>query len=165
MAVNREFFLKDKYEQYQIPEVVRTEALYENISNRYLKSLFAILQQEFNRLFKFMYGKSNGHYNAEESRQLIEYIKLYEDMEFVLKESDYSFKINENYKKLIEKCKTFLQNSGGSAIPNDLEQIRLLEYEPIFTMVRNIKIVRNVDERNYPINLIGEGSYAFGFSN
>ncbi len=160
MAVKIEYFLKQKYEKYQLQEVLRTEELYNDIDNTYLKKLFAILHQEFNRLFSFMYRKTNGHFNASESRELDEYIKLYEDMQYVLKETSLSFEINKDYKFFIEECKKFLVLSGGSPIPQDLIKIRLIEYEPIFTMTRTIKIANKIEEKRYPIQLIGEGSYA-----
>ena len=60
MAVNIEYFLKQKYEQYELKEALRTEELYNDIDNIYLKKLFAILHQEFNRLFSFIYRKTKG---------------------------------------------------------------------------------------------------------
>lgn len=161
MPINIQYFLKQKFEQYQLNEVVRTIELYNNISNQYQQNLFAILHQEFNRLFNFMYSKSNGHFNAAESRQLMDYIKLYEDMEYVLKNTELSFKINDEYKNLINECKKFLVSSGGSTIPTDLIHVRLIDYGPIFFMMRTINIKReNIEEKRYPIKLIGEGSYA-----
>ena len=61
---------------------------------------------------------------------------------------------------MIEECKKFLVLSGGSPIPQNLIKIRLIEYEPIFTMTRTIKIANKVEEKCYPMQLIGEGSYA-----
>jgi len=127
------------------------------VNNRYLKKLFAILHQEFNRLFSFMYKKTNGHFNANESRELDEYIKLYEDMKYVLKETPLSFEIDKSYGSFIEECKGFLVLSGGSEIPKDLKKIQLIDYEPIFIMTRS---VNRMEEKRYPIHLIGEGSYA-----
>lgn len=160
MAVNIEYFLKQKYDQYGLQEMLRTEELYNDINNRYLKKLFAILHQEFNRLFSFMYKKTNGHFNANESRELDEYIKLYEDMKYVLKETPLSFEIDKSYGSFIEECKGFLVLSGGSEIPKDLKKVQLIEYEPIFIMTRSVKIVNRMKEKRYPIHLIGEGSYA-----
>ena len=37
MAVNIEYFLKQKYDQYGLQEMLRTEELYNDINNRYLK--------------------------------------------------------------------------------------------------------------------------------
>lgn len=106
--------------------MLRTEELYNDISNVYLKKLFAILHQEFNRLFNFMFRKTNGHFNANESRELDEYIKLYEDMKYVLKETQLSFEIDKDYGSFIEECKGFLVLSGGSSIPRDLKKLNLL---------------------------------------
>ena len=125
-------------------------------SNERFEKTLAIMHQELNRLFQFMYSKqqSNGHFNAAESRELLEYIKLYEDMNYVLKETGYSFEINSDYKQLIDCSKSFLQESGGSTIPHDLPKIELLNYEPIFTMRQSISIPTpsTAETRRYQIN-------------
>lgn len=160
MAINISYFLKQKYEEYQLNEVIKTEELYSDIPNEYLKLLFATLHQEFNRLYRFMYGKSNGHFNAFESRQLINYIKLYEDLEYVLRNTEFSFKINDDYAELIKQSKDFLVMSGGSSIPDSLKRIYLVDYGPIFKMQKSVKVISVKEEKNYAISLIGEGSYA-----
>jgi len=58
-------FLKQKSEENQSSEVVRTVDLYNGISNNHLKHLFSVLHQKLNQLFKFMYSKTNGHSKAE----------------------------------------------------------------------------------------------------
>lgn len=163
MAVNVEHFLKQKYQEFQISGVLKTEELYNDITNIDFKNLLAILHQEFNRLFKFMYSKGNNHFNADESRQLISYIKLYDDMKNFLKESIYSFEIDIDYQELIKQCNEFLLPSGGSTIPDNLKRVRLKEYEPIFIMQRTVKVSTNESARRYPIKLIGKGSYASVF--
>lgn len=50
-------FLKTKLEENRLMEVVKTESLYSNIENNYLKQLFAIMHQRFNVLFEFMKSK------------------------------------------------------------------------------------------------------------
>lgn len=163
MAIDIDFFLAQKYKEYQLSELVKTEDLYKDITQINLKNLFAILHQEFNRLFRFMYSKKNGHYNAFESRQLLEYIKLYEDIQYVLRNSSLSFKIIDDYEELIQQCKNFLVESGGSKIPSDLKHIVLLDYEPIFIMQNDIKVTRNKEDKRFPIDLIGQGAYALVF--
>ena len=166
MPVNIEFFIEQKYDRLHFSEVLRTEPLYNGFcsSNKRFEKILAIMHQELNRLFQFMYSKlrTNAHYNAAESRELLEYIKLYEDMNYVLKETKYAFEINDDYKQLIDCSHTFLQESGGSPIPRDLPQIELLDYEPIFTMRQSISIPApsTTETRRYQIKLIGEGSYA-----
>ena len=68
-----DYFLRTKYEENQVEGVLRTEELYKNINNTYLKHLFAVMHQNINGLLSFMQSKknSNGHYNAIESRELL----------------------------------------------------------------------------------------------
>lgn len=77
-----DYFLRTKYEENQVEGVLRTEELYKNISNTYLKHLFAVMHKSINGLLSFMQAKkkNNGHYNAFESRELLKMIKVYEDM-------------------------------------------------------------------------------------
>lgn len=160
--MNVDVFLKRKFEENQLQEMVKTFDLYEDIQNKYLKSIFAVMHQEFNRLFKFMFSKmkSNNHYNAEQSRRLIHFIKLYKDMQYALKSTQYTFRIVETYDNLINICDKFLVESGGSDIPDNLEEIPLKEYEPIFMLAEVIAVPTPVSKGNYQLKNIGEGSYA-----
>ncbi len=166
MPVNIEFYIEQNYDRLHYSEAIKTEPLYSGYcsSNKTFEKLLAIMHQEFNRLYKYMYSKqrSNCHYNAFESRQLLEYIRLYENMNYHLKGTKYAFEINSEYKKLIEQSLTFLQETNGSPIPHDLLQIEMLDYEPIFTMCQSISIPAptTTEARRYQIRLIGEGSYA-----
>lgn len=161
--MNIDVFLNEKYKQYEPKQSLSTLDLYKNIKNNNLKILFAVMHQKFNELFKFMYSKSksNNHYNAEPSRELLDFIKLYKDMEYCLKESSYSFKINSSYLTLINFCNTFLSSSGGSLIPTKLPQITLLEYDPIFELTQSIQVFDlTQNKKSYALKSIGEGSYA-----
>ena len=142
-------FLKTKLEENRLMEVVKTEPLYSNIQNNYLKQLFAIMHQRFNALFEFMKSKKkgNGHFNASESRELLNLIKLYEDMHYVLRETPLSFKLDDTYDSMVKFCKGFLQESNGSEIPNDLPEFKIKEYEPIFFISQIISVP--VVNKNY----------------
>jgi len=124
-----------------------------------VQELFAIMHHNFNSLFLFMYRKTNGHFNAAESRQLISNIKLYEETHHVLRSTPLAFDIEINYKNLITQCKNFLTETGGSPIPPDLLRIDLLEYETIFFLSQTVK-VESSNEQLYPCQMIGGGSYA-----
>lgn len=157
-----DYFLRTKYEENQVEGVLRTEKLYKNISNTYLKHLFAVMHQSINGLLSFMQAKkkNNGHYNAFESRELLKMIKLYEDMEYVLKPTHLAFRLDEKYVEMLKFCKEFLQESGGSAIPNDLPEFKVIEYEPIFFMSEIISVPSITKDYNFTLRMIGEGSYA-----
>jgi len=156
------YFLKTKLEENRLQEVVKTDALYSDIDNQYLKQLFAIMHQRFNLLFTFMISKkqSNGHFNASESRELIRLIKLYEDMQYVLKTSPLSFRLEESYVSMLNFCKGFLQESNGSAIPDNLPNFNIIEYDPIFYMSQIISVPCVSKDNKFELKLIGEGSYA-----
>ena len=160
MAVNVDFYLKKRCEDIQIEKALRLEELYNDIDNPKLRIIFATLHQEFNRLISFMYNKTNGHFNADESRALDYYINFYEDTKYTLKDTMYSFDLNEDYKKFLNECTKFLSLSGGSPIPADLNRIRIIDYEPIFFLRRSIKVNRNSEDKRFNIKLIGSGSYA-----
>lgn len=157
-------FLKQKYESAkgQIQEVLRTEELYNGITVPQLKFLFAAMHQRFNSLYSFMFSKQrgNGHYNANESRELLYWIKLYEDMEYMLRSSPFSFTMNEDYVAMAKFCKGFLRESNGCDIPDDLPELFIIEYDPIFTL-HQVTEVPNVNQSSsYQLKLIGAGSYA-----
>lgn len=160
MAINLDFYLKKRCEDIHIDKALRYEELYDDINNSSLKIVFATLHQEFNGLISFMYSKTNGHFNADESRALDYYINFFEDTKYTLKNTIYAFDINEDYKRFLNECKKFLSLSGGSTIPQDLEKLRIIDYEPIFFLQKSIKVSRNNDDKRFNLRLIGSGSYA-----
>ena len=160
MAINLEFYLKKRCEDIHIEKSLRYEELYNDIGNTNLRIVFATLHQQFNDLILFMYRKTNGHFNADESRALDYYINFFEDTKYVLKDTAYAFDINEEYKKFLNECKKFLSLSGGSSIPPDLEKLRIIDYEPIFFLQKSIKVIRSNEDKRFNLKLIGSGSYA-----
>lgn len=160
MAVNVNYFLQLKYREFYPNEAIKTDGLYDNISNENLKHLFAIIHHNFNELFSFMYRKGNGHFNAHESRLLLGYIKLYDDMKYVLKSTTLSFELDAEYETLINQCRGFVVENNGSPIPSNLLRIELKEYEPIFSLSQTVTVKTRSSENHYPSKMIGEGSYA-----
>lgn len=156
------YFLRTKLEENKLQEVIKTEELYSNIGNHYLKQLFAIMHQRFNVLITFMKSKkqSNGHFNASESRELLKLIKLYEDMQYVLKATPLSFSLESSYDSMLKFCKKFLCESNGSEIPNDFPEFSIIEYDPIFHMYQIVSIPAASKDYNFELKFIGEGSYA-----
>ncbi|MBQ8901752.1 MAG: protein kinase family protein [Bacilli bacterium] len=162
MTIRWDLFLNQKAEDFYLDCEIRTLPLYDFVANQNLKYLFAMLHQEFNRLFKFMYSKQkiNKHFNAIESRELLKYINLYREMKNILTGSGNDFVLNEQYDKLIDIVELFLEESGGSSIPDDLIHIQLVEYAPIFCFAETIELKKITEDVSYPLKLIGEGSYA-----
>lgn len=162
MAINIEVYLKNKANEIEIETALKLENLYSDIDNLYLKKIFATMHQEFNRLIGYMYYKkrTNNHFNANESRKLDNYITFFEDTEYQLKSTKYAYEMNKQYADFLNECKKFIKLSGGSEIPEDLTQIRLIDCEPIFFLTQTINVKRINEEKRYALKFIGEGSYA-----
>ncbi|MEC0181342.1 hypothetical protein P4H61_07490 [Paenibacillus peoriae] len=79
------------------------EPLYQQVADPEQKSMFSLLHYELNTLISFMYSKSNRHYNAEQSRRLLEIIETIKIMKANFKETSYGFTIDSNYESFLEQ--------------------------------------------------------------
>lgn len=167
--INIEIFLSRQQEalysiiqqdENEIPEI----DLYSNISNNYLKYIFASIHNQLNGLFKFMNdkSKSNRNFNAQPSRELLSIIEILKKMKHYLRKTNLNFSLIDSYEKHLEYSETFLKESYGSEIPMDYKEIFIIEYEPIFFMSHsiNVKNLPSGESVNFPLKVIGQGSYA-----
>lgn len=158
--MNVENYLQNKLEEWGEEGVQKFIELYSSVDSERLRKLFSKSHYEITNLFKYLNQRlQNGHYNAAQSRELIEWIERIEELQLNLKESNLAFEVNEYYKSLFEICNGFLQRSGGSTIPSNFKKIELYSIEPIFKLVSNEGVTLK-NERRYRLRLIGEGSYA-----
>jgi len=148
---------------YSSENTILYQIFYGEIKNDKLREIFTILHSQLNDLFSFMNQKNSpgfgGHYNADESRDLIELIKQLRLLQANLKD-EYSFDIDIYYKNILNSCKPFLSVSKGSPIPIDFPIIDLIEGKPIFTFTDSIAVPGPVSKSSAKTKLIGEGSYA-----
>lgn len=159
--LNLEYYLKKIVDENNIDELIREEGLYENIENEILRKFFSLAHHEINKLLNYLNSRlKNGHYNAAESRQLLNWIKIVEDAIYVFKNSDTPIEINEDYLTVMQECKKFLVESNGSPIPPNIKKIDVLEYEPIFIISNSIEITYSEKNMRSSLKPIGEGSYA-----
>jgi serine/threonine-protein kinase len=139
------------------------EELYESFNNEKLKLLFSTLHTMLINSFNSMNDRLpttdiSAHFRADPSHELIESIEIIEALERSLKNSEYSFSIDEYYKNKFSLCKIFLSKSGGSSIPPNTEKIELYYTIPIFSPKTTI-VIENQNNIS-DLKLIGEGSYA-----
>jgi hypothetical protein len=133
---------------------------YSNIKDKNLSMVFSHFHYHLNELFKFMNSKNHKnskHFNSLESKHLLAIIDSKEALFNALKNSKYSFKLDEYYENILKQCKEFLVPHWGSPIPEDFDKITIIEIKPIFTMNSTITIS---EERKFELKIIGEGSYA-----
>jgi|GEM_PF-1735463 len=100
------------------------------------QKIFSYFHEKMNDLFEFMNSKSdiNNHYNADDSRELINIINELREIKRGLQNTDYNFEINNSYVEQIKYVQGFLVGSGGSPIPDDYEKFDIIKYEPIFNL-------------------------------
>ncbi|TXR76950.1 hypothetical protein DN400_07525 [Bacillus sp. AR8-1] len=126
-----------------------------------LNKLFAFFHESFNGLLDFLNTKSRpGHYNADQSRMLHELIIDVKIIQSNLIDTQYDFEIDSYYSEVFEICKSFLKTSGGSVIPHNLQQVKIKELNPIFTLKAGLKVQRPNGVFTFPTEEIGAGSYA-----
>jgi len=102
--------------------------LYSEFEYPRLRELLATLHSEYTRLFRRMNerlptNENVAHFWAVESRSLIYIIERTLDLYNTLKNTEYSFQINDYYFSLIQKCRDFLRKSDGSTLPPHMETI------------------------------------------
>lgn len=157
-----ELILNDLYEQ--VPEEHEFSNNYLNLYSDYnekFQKIFAYIHEELNNLFEFMNYKSasNKHFNADESRRLISLTNLFQDLEHGLKNSENEISINTDYRKRLDYCQSFLETSGGSAIPDDYMNFQIVKYEPIFKLSNKRVFIPTLNQNN-ELKLIGEGAFS-----
>ncbi|WP_081987030.1 protein kinase domain-containing protein [Planococcus sp. CAU13] len=103
-----------------------------------------------------------GHYNANESRELIDLLKETRIILVTLEREPFedTYQIDHAYQEIIDKCSTFLSSSGGSTIPEEFPIIETIDYRPIFVPASSISIPSQEKVVNARLKLIGGGSYA-----
>jgi eukaryotic-like serine/threonine-protein kinase len=162
--------LKIKYNQYFSKYPKEKAILYRDFykqqyDNEYLIGIFSLFHSNLNDLFTFMNSKSRGyggHFNAEESRRLIDIIEQIRILEKTLKDKN-SFEVDKYYLDVITLCKTFLTPNYGSEIPEDFSTIEIIENRAVFTRPESTTIKSVNQSHIISMHQIGGGSYGTVF--
>jgi hypothetical protein len=141
------------------------------ISPRYLRlyrsedpngRMFADFQMRLNELFKFMNQKarSNSHYNANQSRELMSLIEEMRTAETDLRLVGITVSMKDSYRRCIDRCAEFLDESGGSTIPPDFDPVVVDEYEAVFS-ASGTEVHLPDRAASIHLKLVAEGAFAF----
>ena len=157
-------YIESQYRELESQNLISIEfmELYKTVKYERLRLVLASVHKQFVVLFKLMNDRlptkdHEAHFLADSSRKLIFAINIAMGLHRTLKKSEYAFEINDYYLKLLNKCESFLSNSGGSTIPENMDKITLYYITPIFFPSCTLKITRNRDESYQELKLIGEG--------
>lgn len=97
-----------------------------------LSSFHYNLNYYFERLNYRIRGKR--YFPASDSRELLYLIDDIFEFSKALKSSDYRFSTTKQCYALLKKAQSFLQERGGTEIPNDIEPLNLPKHSPIFEL-------------------------------
>lgn len=150
--------IQNKYSAYPYDD--RYARYYQN-QREALRPAFAYFHDKLNTLLGHMNHKRErgGHYNADQSRDLLEVIRDLGQLRTNLKRVDVEVSLSKSYEDALERCRTFLSPSGGSPMPPDFEEIPIEDYEAILTIAADIVRIEKAG-KEYPLRPLGEGSYA-----
>lgn len=134
--------------------------LYTQQDDRF-KKIFTYFHQTFNSLFEFMNVKrsSNGHFNAQPSRELMDLIATFNELRYVLKSNGKEVSLMDYYEEVIERCSNFLEYTNGSAIPEDFERINVIKHETILELPNNVVHIKQQNE-SYQLSDLGQGAFS-----
>ncbi|WP_327577434.1 protein kinase family protein [Streptomyces sp. NBC_00145] len=126
---------------------------------------FASLHEQLNEHFESINDRAEAtrHYWAEQSREMLTLIKEVANFLDSLKRAGMQVRLTEPYTDAIKSCQSWLVRSGGSAIPDNFEQIAIIKYEPVFSR-SDTEIKLKKSSQRTQLQLIGEGAYAKVFS-
>ena len=125
-----------------------------------IRNIFSVWHGKITSLVDFMNSKAktNHHFNAEESRELLNTIEQIDELSQHFKDTQYGFEITPYVKEKLAYFGNFLESSGGSPIPDDYQKININKYESIFSVINTTVSIKN--NQNLPLKIIGEGSFA-----
>lgn len=168
--MNLENYIESQYHEIRDKGLLDPEflELYVAIDDKVLREIFSSLHKQYVALFKSMNerlptGDNAAHFWAEPSRQLLWTIEITIGLCRTLKNSKYAFDIDDYYLELLEVCQSFLNKSGGSTLPIQMDKVVLYYTQPIFTPKLSQKVSRGSNDVHYKLRPIGEGSYALVF--
>ncbi|WP_125707447.1 protein kinase domain-containing protein [Lacticaseibacillus porcinae] len=138
------------------------DELYSDWEPEQMRYYLAAFQYLINSYIEFMNNKFqiNGHYNADESRGLIQIIQIYDEDRRGLVGTQFEYSINLNYAKYFEYCRKFLHMSRGSDIPADYSIFPIEKYAPIAIHPQDDMFTEVARGTKLSLKMVGSGSYA-----
>jgi len=127
-----------------------------------LNHAFASIHERLDREFDWMNSKArngdSGHFNAENSRTLIDLIDEVRELNTALEKAGKTLTIAPEYVRVLDGSKYWLVASGGSPIPEGFTPVSVEKYEAVFGLSDAALVL--VDRSKVGLTLVGEGAFA-----
>lgn len=127
--------------------------------------MFSVLHKRLNEHLDAINdrARSTRHYWADPSRDLMALIDEINSDLYDLKRAGIDLAFDPTYQEALEPCQPWLSRSGGSTVPEDFEQIKIIKFEQVFTRQTDSISLANQREK-VNLTMVGEGSYAHVYS-
>ncbi|PVY28963.1 protein kinase-like protein [Williamsia muralis] len=121
---------------------------------------FASIHERLDSELDWMNQKARygGHFNAENSRTLLDLIDEVAELKLALAKAGKSLKITPEYERVLTDSKEWLVASGGSPIPDGFTPVLVEKYEAVFGLA-DAEVVL-ADNSKVSLIHVGEGAYA-----
>lgn len=125
-------------------------------------SAFAFLHQRIDSELTWMNLKArngtSGHFNADNSRNLLGLIDEVADLKRAMEKAGKSLVLDPEYQRVLDGSKAWLVDSGGSPIPEGFTPVLVEKYEAVFGLADAALTL--ADHSKVSLVVVGEGAYA-----
>jgi len=101
---------------------------------------------------------ASGHFNAENSRTLLGLIDELAELKRVMELAGKSLTLSPEYQRVLDEAKEWLEDSGGSPIPEGFTPVLVEKYDAVFGLAD--AALELADHSKVTLTVVGEGSYA-----
>ena len=165
--INTEMMLNDHYGLVtsffdSVSTDIKEEPLYADWQEPKMRRYLAAMHNQLNYLADFMNRKArdNMYYNADQSRELLDLIKIMKDDKAGFRGTEYDYILTDEYQQWVDCCTNFLQQYGGNQISVHYQPLTVVQYTPIFMHPNDIRLVNGTTDKVVRLKEIGQGSYA-----
>lgn len=123
---------------------------------------FASIHERLDIELDFMNQKarngSSGHFNAENSRRLLDLIDEVAELRLALEKVGTSLTVAPEYQRVLDGAKIWLVDSGGSPIPEGFTPVLVEKCDALFGLAD--AALELADHSKVTLTVVGEGSFA-----
>lgn len=123
---------------------------------------FAFIHQRLDACLKFLNSKApngqEGHYNADDSRELLSLIEAIKELRRALRMVGQALVVRPEYEQTLQGVATWLQPTNGSPVPEGFTPVEVDSYAPIFWREETGMAVPS--GVNVELKMVGTGAFA-----
>jgi tRNA A-37 threonylcarbamoyl transferase component Bud32 len=147
-----------QYDSAQIDQTYLLVYRREDIAPR----AFASIHERLDGLLKFLNAKApngqEGHFNADESREVLRLIEEIDELRRVLRMVGQALIVRPEYEQTLQGARTWLQPTNGSPVPFGFTPVEVDPYAPMLWREETAMLVSSGS--NVELKMVGQGAFA-----